>query len=179
MDSAARGEENGSVLRPGASRKQLAHRLKAAYADGLLSHDTFNHRLDRALSPGVIDARRLIGDLSPRAGRAGRAVTRWLGPLSRRLTPFPDQGDSCRLLGLDWTGATSEMLIGRHHECDVVLDNDAVSRRHARVFFRDGHWIIQDLESTNGTCVNDVRVGRCRLSPGDRIRLATVELRVD
>ena len=45
--------------------------------------------------------------------------------------------------------------------------------------FRDGSWILQDLESTNGTLLNGVRVGRCRLRPGDRIRLGTEELRID
>jgi pSer/pThr/pTyr-binding forkhead associated (FHA) protein len=93
--------------------------------------------------------------------------------------PHAADDDECQLLALDWAGGTRELLIGRHRSCDVVLSSDAVSRRHARIFFRDGGWILQDLESTNGTMVNGVRVGRCRLAPGDRIRLGTEELAID
>jgi len=171
------------VLRPGDSRKRLAQRLKAAYADGLLSHETFTSRLDQALSPGLVDPWRLVGDLSSRAPKqTRRSATRWrssehLRTWTRRARS-PDD-DECQLLALDWAGGTSEMLIGRHRSCDVVLTSDAVSRRHARIFFRDGGWILQDLESTNGTRVNGVRVGRCRLRPGDRLRLGTEDLRID
>jgi hypothetical protein len=171
------------VLRPGDSRKRLAQRLKAAYADGLLSQETFANRLDQALSPGLVDPWRLVGELSFRASkRARRPVAKWLSSARLRAwsgrTEAPDV-DECQLLALDWAGGTPELLIGRHRSCDVVLSSDAVSRRHARIFFRDGGWILQDLESTNGTRVNGVRVGRCRLAPGDRIRLGTEDLRID
>ena len=63
--------------------------------------------------------------------------------------------------------------------CDVVLDDLSVSRRHARLVFRDGHWVIQDLESTNGTRVNGVRVGRCELHPGDHVDVGDERLRID
>ena len=55
----------------------------------------------------------------------------------------------------------------------------SVSRRHARLSFRDGHWVLRDLDSTNGTRVNGQRVIRCRLEPGDRLRLGSAELLVD
>jgi pilus assembly protein CpaF len=54
-----------------------------------------------------------------------------------------------------------------------------VSRRHARLLFRDGSWVLQDLQSTNGTTVNGVPVGRCQLRPGDRLIFGTACLRVD
>ncbi|MGP0050138.1 MAG: FHA domain-containing protein [Solirubrobacteraceae bacterium] len=71
------------------------------------------------------------------------------------------------------------MLVGRDDGCDVVLPNVAVSRRHARLLFRDGRWIIQDLDSTNGTAVNGRWVGRCELRPGDDILLGDEHLTVD
>jgi predicted component of type VI protein secretion system len=84
-----------------------------------------------------------------------------------------------RLLALDWAGGQEELLLGRQLTCDVVLGDLTVSRRHARLVFRDGHWVIQDLGSTNGTRVNGVRVGRCELQPGDDIDLGDERLRID
>jgi pSer/pThr/pTyr-binding forkhead associated (FHA) protein len=84
-----------------------------------------------------------------------------------------------QLLALDWDGGRTELLIGRHLDCDVVLADASVSRLHARLRFRDGRWIFQDLESMNGTTVNGARVGRCELRPGDRIRIGPDTLTVD
>jgi pSer/pThr/pTyr-binding forkhead associated (FHA) protein len=83
------------------------------------------------------------------------------------------------LLALDWSGADSELLVGRHHSCDVRLTGASVSRRHAQLRFRDGHWILQDLDSMNGTRVNGVRVGRCELRPGDAVEVGELRLLVD
>jgi pSer/pThr/pTyr-binding forkhead associated (FHA) protein len=54
-----------------------------------------------------------------------------------------------------------------------------VSRRRARLVFRDGTWIIQDLDSTNGTAVNGGCVGRCQLRPGDHLRLGLQAIDID
>lgn len=67
--------------------------------------------------------------------------------------------------------------IGRSRECDVVLTDANVSRRHAELRPRGDAWVIADLGSTNGVSVNGVRVERAqRLRPGDRIALGTTEL---
>ncbi|MGO9750395.1 MAG: FHA domain-containing protein [Solirubrobacteraceae bacterium] len=71
------------------------------------------------------------------------------------------------------------MLLGRHRGCDVVLSDLSVSRRHARLIFRDEKWVLQDLASTNGTVVNGRRVGRCELRPGDRVLIGEERLRID
>jgi pSer/pThr/pTyr-binding forkhead associated (FHA) protein len=50
------------------------------------------------------------------------------------------------------------VIIGRATDCDIVLDHNTVSRRHA-VLIRSHHgWTIEDLGSTNGTAVNGVRI---------------------
>jgi predicted component of type VI protein secretion system len=95
------------------------------------------------------------------------------------LTRANGSGAVPRLLALDWGGGQEELLLGRQLSCDVVLGELTVSRRHARLVFRDGHWVIQDLGSTNGTRVNGVRVGRCELHPGDHIDLGDERLRID
>jgi pSer/pThr/pTyr-binding forkhead associated (FHA) protein len=170
------------VLASGASRKRIARTLNAAYADGLLSHETFTHRLDQLLRGRLIDPSRLVGDLSFRRAvswrtrlRGAVAMLKQSFVLSRPLEVVRDE----ILLALDWTGATAELLVGRHHGCDVVLDEPTVSRMHARLLFRDGSWVVQDLESTNGTIVNGAQVGRCSLRPGDRILLGNALLRID
>jgi hypothetical protein len=156
--------------------------LNAAYGDGLLSQDTFSRRLDQLLTEQVIDPARFIGDLSfrramdwrARVSAALAAAGEALGVLPVRYAPSDEV-----LLALDWTGARNELLVGRHHACDVVLSETSVSRQHARLVFRDGNWVLQDLESTNGTIVNGVRVGRCALRPGDHVELGAAHLRID
>jgi len=63
------------------------------------------------------------------------------------------------------------VLIGRHQESDIILDTPKVSRKHARVQLEvDTYW-IEDLESTNGTYINDVPVIREELHEGDLITI--------
>lgn len=50
-----------------------------------------------------------------------------------------------------------------------------ISRRHAQIYFQDGHWRIRDLGSTNGTTVNECPVEDCLLSAGDRIGFGGLE----
>jgi pSer/pThr/pTyr-binding forkhead associated (FHA) protein len=51
-----------------------------------------------------------------------------------------------------------EIVIGRGSEFDMVLDEDMVSRRHARLSTFHGQIVLQDLKSTNGTFVNGERI---------------------
>jgi hypothetical protein len=68
------------------------------------------------------------------------------------------------------TGAT----LGRSRECDVVLSDPNVSRKHAEIRPRGGSWIVTDLGSTNGVSVNGRRInGPEVIKPGDEIELGT------
>jgi hypothetical protein len=72
------------------------------------------------------------------------------------------------------------MVIGRAAECELALDDTFVSQQHARLFAKNGSWYFEDLGSTNGTFVNDQRLGApAMVQPGDRIRTGTtiMELR--
>jgi len=72
------------------------------------------------------------------------------------------------------------LSFGRDTENAVVIDSDSVSRVHATVFEAQGSWLLRDLDSTNGTLVNGIRVqpGQLRLlRSGDLIQLANFPLR--
>ncbi len=172
------------MLQPGTLRQQLARALNTAYADGLLSERTLVHRLDVLFGSQLIDPTGLVGDLTRRVPRRPwyTAITNTLVATARTIQRQLAAGepDGCfRLLGLDWNGEKDELLLGRHETCDVVLSDLSVSRRHARLLFRDGGWVIHDLGSTNGTMVNDVPIGRCQLRPGDQIALGDERLTID
>ena len=67
-------------------------------------------------------------------------------------------------------------VIGRSRECDLVLDDPNVSRRHAELRREDGGWAVRDLGSTNGIKLNGQRSRGGRLSPGDEITLGLSRL---
>jgi diguanylate cyclase (GGDEF)-like protein len=69
------------------------------------------------------------------------------------------------------TGTT--MIIGRGPECEIRLDSDGVSRRHARIANLGGQFLIEDLGSTNGTWIDDAALKPGPLASGVRIRVGT------
>lgn len=66
-----------------------------------------------------------------------------------------------------------EIVIGRGSDLDMVLVEDMVSRRHAKISTHNGVITIEDLNSTNGTFVNGERIRRTTLEEGDRILIGT------
>jgi hypothetical protein len=71
-------------------------------------------------------------------------------------------------------------VIGRSRDCDVVLSDQNVSRRHAEVRPSGGKWTVKDLGSTNGVKVNGRRIqGAQSLKPGDTIELGTSTIGFD
>jgi len=74
----------------------------------------------------------------------------------------------------------SGAVIGRSRDCDIVLADGNISRRHAEITLGAEGWTLTDLGSTNGAQVNGRTVtGTTRLAPGDRIELGTSELRFE
>jgi len=159
-------------------REQLAGTLDEAFADGLISEHTLSHRLTMVFGERLVDPQGVVGDLTSRTQRRRRPLG--LAAFAGSLRRAPSTNDRETLvLALDWTTGDSDLLVGRGTECDLQLKDDTVSRSHARLAFRGGGWVIQDLGSTNGTWVNGRRVGRSQLRPGDRLALGTQPLRID
>ncbi len=70
--------------------------------------------------------------------------------------------------------------IGRSRTCDVSIDDPSVSRRHVYLTVGSGKILLQDLESSNGTFVNEKRVyGQTELADGDGLRLGDAILQVE
>jgi DNA-binding winged helix-turn-helix (wHTH) protein len=85
---------------------------------------------------------------------------------------------------LTWPGGTQVLsdgdnILGRHPDCEVFIDGDGVSRRHARITVdtQRRQAIIEDLESTNGTLVKHTPLtSRVTLANGDLIGIGSIEL---
>jgi hypothetical protein len=71
-----------------------------------------------------------------------------------------------------------QILIGRSSDLDMVLVEDMVSRKHARIQTQGEQIWIEDLGSTNGTFVNGEKIKRARLKEGDRVLIGTSILKV-
>jgi two-component system cell cycle response regulator len=80
------------------------------------------------------------------------------------------------------TLSSEPFILGRTSESTLVIDDEALSRQHARIVTKDGRHFIEDLESTNGTFVSGARVGRSpvplvdgaciQLGPSTRLRFS-------
>ena len=65
------------------------------------------------------------------------------------------------------------LVLGRASECDVVLPDSLVSRRHARIWLEGGQLKVEDLSSRNGISVNGERVARLRVEEGDQLTVGS------
>lgn len=71
------------------------------------------------------------------------------------------------------------LMLGRAAEADLILDDDYVSGRHARLFPQGSRWFLEDLGSTNGTYVNGAQLARTvAVEPGTPIRIGKTVLQL-
>ncbi|USA46302.1 FHA domain-containing protein [Acinetobacter sp. C26M] len=67
-----------------------------------------------------------------------------------------------------------DMLVGRHQDADILLQSADISRRHAALLLKDQQLWVQDLNSSNGTFINDARVEQeTELHDGDIVQFAS------
>lgn len=73
-----------------------------------------------------------------------------------------------------------EINIGRDASCDLCLADSTVSGHHARILYRQGQWWLEDLNSTNGTYLNQTRLAEpVVLTGGDEIRCGQVYINIE
>jgi hypothetical protein len=186
-DPAHRCEDSGVGLvapappssRPSAAeRERVIVQLRTARVSERLSLDTFAARVElayAATSHEQLSA--LLADLraqSPleRAVAAGvTTVSRWAATIewawrSARLPQLALPAHRCA-------------VIGRSRDCDCVLGDATVSRRHARIDHSDGRWSLADLGSLNGTWLNGRRVvDEVEVHPGDEVAFGDAGFRL-
>ena len=110
-------------------------------------------------------------------GRDGE--TQGLDParLRREASAGPDGGTYLIIGGQRHVPLTRPVYtIGRRLDCDVVLSNGTVSRRHAQLRWRFGRYVLYDLGSSTGTLVNGLPVSEMVLEPGDVLTLGRVSI---
>jgi hypothetical protein len=167
-------------LRPSdADRERVARELRAGSLDGRLSTDTFSERIERALTArnhAELDA--LAADLRE-PGPLRRAVMRavaWWSTLDRDLRAAWRRP---HVPALALPESERRVTLGRSRDCDCVLDEPSVSRRHAELRREAGRWLLRDLGSRNGTRVNGVRLlDEAEVGPGDQVSLGDARFRL-
>lgn len=65
----------------------------------------------------------------------------------------------------------SAVVLGRGEDCEIQVEEHSVSRRHARIELGPDGYFVADLQSTNGTFVNDLPITTARLNDGDYLRV--------
>jgi pSer/pThr/pTyr-binding forkhead associated (FHA) protein len=71
-----------------------------------------------------------------------------------------------------------ELVVGRSSEVDIILVEEMVSRRHARIYCHERGILVEDFGSTNGTFVNGEKISQAALKIGDRILIGTSILKI-
>lgn len=129
----------------------------------------------------LVDVRRGVGaDAVAGVATAGSPIAAAMESVPQPVHAA-ESAASCLLIdrqtGRTFTATAPSTVIGRERSrAGVVLRDPNVSRAHAELSFDGRDWHITDLDSTNGTLVNDVDVHECVLRDGDLITLGLVNL---
>jgi hypothetical protein len=157
----------------------VARALSAGSADGRLSIDTFSERIERLLTArnkDELDA--LVADVRP-PGRLRWAMLRAVAWASGLAGDVRTAWDRPRVPKLALPETDAPVTLGRSRDCDCVLAEPSVSRRHAELRREGGRWLLRDLGSRNGTRVNGVRLlDATEVCPGDRVSFGDARFRL-
>ena len=144
-----------------ADRDRVISQLRDRFADGFLSHESFEFRVDAVLrARWHDDLAGVLADLpAPRPSLARAALGRLAQArhaAQRRLAGYlqPPRPPTLMLP----SGTKDSFTIGRDAACDLVLSHMTVSRSHAGLRRQAGGWLLSDAGSMNGTRLNGWRV---------------------
>ena len=106
-------------------------------------------------------------------------------PTSNIAIKFPTEEAACLVLvyppgpdlGRRFPLAPGDNLLGRRADCQVQVERASISRHHARVCRSEHAWSLEDLESENGSYVNDVPIATSPLRNGDLVQISDVMFR--
>lgn len=156
------------------ARERTVRLLRRRCDEGYLSLDTFERRIECVYRAQDADElARLAADL-PAIGVLDR-FRQWR--MSRRVGRPALPPDGVRL-PLELVGERP-LVLGRSRRCDIVLDDDTVSRTHASIRRTADGWLLRDLGSSNGTWVGGKAAdGAERVVPGDTITLGACRVRL-
>ena len=94
-----------------------------------------------------------------------------------KIAEKPTSRDACLVviygleLGRKYNLESANIIIGRSSKCDIQIDQESVSRNHAKIINTGKSIILRDLGSTNGTYVNDQLIDEYVLRDGDLIKI--------
>ncbi|OUS00239.1 hypothetical protein A9Q81_10740 [Gammaproteobacteria bacterium 42_54_T18] len=131
--------------------------FKGTFVEGQKVVDNFQLRSGDIISIGRVELEISDPKTRPATQGAAKAKSDW----------------SLTAIGGDMQGRTimihGSMTFGRSSNCDIIIEGEYMSRRHAELSLKGGGLRIVDLGSSNGTCVNGKKVNEHQLKPGDKI----------
>jgi hypothetical protein len=151
-------------------REQALALLRARCAQGYLSVDTFERRVEQTFAARTVgELRSVMADLVGDRSRLRRALPRFtrerLPAAGATAIALPDE---------------APIVVGRSPRCDVVLADRTVSRHHLELRPAGaGQWLAVDVGSLNGTWLANRRVARALVVPGDELWLGSCPVRLD
>jgi hypothetical protein len=118
-----------------------------------------------------------LAEAGPSAGDFGHTMVYSPDRDARPLEPALDRHQALLIAeGRRNVLSGDHVMVGRSRECDVVVSDANVSRRHIELRRGERGWAAVDLGSTNGMKVNGRRLSHAELEPGDRITIGITEL---
>jgi FHA domain-containing protein/uncharacterized protein DUF1707 len=153
-------------------RERVVGVLRSRFVEGYLSTETFEVRADLAYAThDERELEALVRDLPAR-----RPLLTALRRLARLMRGERDVARPLVVEEPPHDAARDGLVIGRNPDCDLVVMDPTVSRRHAELRREEGRWILADLGSSNGTRVNGWRIRRATVGVGDELMLGDQRL---
>jgi len=131
-------------------------------------------------TPSATSARRLAGSQGTQLFSSGE-LSQWAAEAGASSHGHANerepvlQGTTAGLEGHRFSLRAGRQTIGRRDDNDIVVNEPSVSSAHAWIINQQGHYVVMNTLSTNGTFVNDRRVHEASIKHGDRIRFGQVE----